>query len=80
MEDVIELCVKLLKVEPEEIYEKAAIAARYVEEKHIQYQRMKFQLETAKHYRENKEILDIDFPFFLPEVNIEEEKKFAIRK
>ena len=76
---VIELCEQLLKEDKENLYIKAADAAKYIEEKHTQYHRMKFMLDTVKRYIKNNRRLDIDFPFFLPEVDLKEELKFATR-
>jgi len=80
IDDVVEKCEKLLKEDKEELYLKASNAAKYVEEKHTQYHRMKFDLDTVKRYINNDRKLDVNFPFFLPEVNLTEELKFAIRK
>jgi hypothetical protein len=63
----------------EMLLEKAKSAANYVYEKHTQYQRMKFHVDTIKRYKLNNYRLDVEFPFFLPEVDLESEKKFAIR-
>ena len=79
LDEVIDLCEELLKTEPEELYSKAANAAKYIEEKHTQYHRMRFELDTIKKYIKNKRRLDLDFPFFLPEVDLKEELKFATR-
>lgn len=79
IEQVVEVTENLLKKDNEELYSKAAKAAKYIEEKHTQYHRVKFQLNTIKRYKENNNKLDIEFPFFLPEVNLEEESKFAVR-
>ena len=70
---------KLLDSDPVELYKKAANAAKYIEEKHTQYHRMKFKIDTVKRYRENNFKLDVVFPFFLPEVDLKEEMKFATR-
>jgi hypothetical protein len=59
------------------LYNKAASASKYIEDKHTQYHRMKFKIETVKKYIANGRILDVKFPFFLPEVNLSEENKFA---
>lgn len=76
---VIAKCEELLKQDPKELYARAARAAADVAARHTQYHRMKFKIETAIRYRENGGILDVKFPFFLPEVDLEEEKKYAIR-
>ena len=70
---------KLLDTSPEELYGKAAKAAQYIADNHTQYHRMKFKIDTVKRYIDNKNNLDVHFPFFLPEVNLENEKKYAIR-
>lgn len=79
IDEIIETCDRLLKIEPKELYAKAAKAADYVAEKHTQYHRMRFKLETAMRYRSNGYRLDVSFPFFLPEVNLGNEGKYAIR-
>jgi hypothetical protein len=40
---------------------------------------MKFKIDTVKKYIANNNTLDVKFPFFLPEVDIENEMKYAIR-
>ncbi|MEJ5352688.1 MAG: glycosyltransferase [Melioribacteraceae bacterium] len=79
IDEVVERCEQLLKEDKEELYIKAAIAAKYVEEKHTDYHRMKFMLDTVKRYIKNNKKLDVDFPFFLPEVDLNEEQKYAKR-
>lgn len=79
IDGIIDSCDRLLKMDPEELYTKAAKAAEYITERHTQYHRMKFKLDTAKRYLENNRKLDVHFPFFLDEVDLEEEKKYAIR-
>lgn len=79
IDHVVERCEQLLKEDKEELYTKAAKAAKYVEEKHTQYHRMKFISDTVKRYLNNDRKLNVEFPFFLPEVNIEKESKFSIR-
>ena len=80
IDEIIETCDRLLKVDPEELYTLAANAADYIAERHTQYHRMKFKLETAVRYRENGNKLDVKFPFFLPEVDIDHEMKYAVRQ
>lgn len=81
IDHVVERCEQLLKEDEEELYTKAARAAKYVEEKHTQYHRMKFELEVAKKFMQDKNLIkNIAFPFFLPEVDLKEEYKFAVRK
>jgi len=79
-EETVETCNRLLKCDPEELYAKATQAAYYVAEHHTQYHRLKFNLDTAKRYRENNNHLDVRFPFFLPEVNVQDETRYAVRK
>jgi hypothetical protein len=79
-EETVETCNRLLKGDPEELYAKAAQTASYVAEHHTQYHRMKFKLDTAKRYRENDNQLDVRFPFFLPEVDLQDEMQYAIRR
>ncbi len=78
-DEVIDQCEKLLSSDPQMIYSKAARAAKYIEEKHTQYHRMKFKIDTVKKFMRNDRQLDVSFPFFLPEVDVESEKKYSIR-
>lgn len=79
IKDLMNTIDRLLEAEPTQIYAKAAKAAQYISEKHTQYHRMKFKVDTAKRYIANNHKLDVKFPFFLPEVDLEKEKNFAIR-
>lgn len=79
VEDIIVKCKELLNADPVELYNKAASAATYIEDKHTQYHRMKFKIETVRRYIANGRILDVNFPFFLPEVNLNEEMIYATR-
>ena len=76
--DLIKKVDNLLELDPTDLYTKAAKAAKYIESNHTQYHRMKFKIDTAKRFKANNYKLDVKFPFFLPEVNLEEEKKYAI--
>lgn len=69
----------LLDADPGTLYRKAGDAAKYIEQKHTQYHRMKFKIDTVKRYMENNHQLDVHFPFFLPEVDLNEERRYAIR-
>ena len=63
-----------------ELYTKTAAAAQDVAARHTQYHRLKFMIEYALAYRANGwKLPNMKLPFFLPEVNWEEEKKYAIR-
>lgn len=79
VEGIVAKCEELLKQDPVTLYAKAARAAKEIVERHTQYHRMKFKLNTVSRYRANGNRLDVDFPFFLPEVNLEEEMKYAVR-
>ena len=79
IKDVIGRCDELLDAEPNELYQKAAKAAQYIEEKHTHYHRMKFIIDTVKRFVKNNNQLDVHFPFFLPEVNLVEENEYAAR-
>lgn len=48
--------------------------------RHSQYHRMKFKLDTVKRFIDNDKKLDVKFPFFLPEVDLNEEMKYAVRR
>ncbi|MGA3286508.1 MAG: glycosyltransferase [Bacteroidota bacterium] len=78
-DEVIERCEFLLNSDPQVIYSRAAKAAKYIEERHTQYHRMKFKIDTVKGYIKNDKKLEVNFPFFLPEVDLNEERHFAIR-
>lgn len=80
IDEVIETCDRLLKRDPFELYKMAANAAEYIAAHHTQYHRMKFQIDTAMRYRQNGNMLDVAFPFFLPEIDLTEEAEFAIRR
>ena len=80
VEEVVERCEYLLKEDVDGIYSKAAQAAKYITEKHTQYHRLKFELDTVQKFIQNSRHVDISFPFFLPEVNLVEESKFAVRE
>jgi hypothetical protein len=79
IDEIISQCDFLLRSDPVELYAKAAGAATYIAAHHTQYHRMKFQLETATRYRQNGNRLDVEFPFFLPEVDLIDEAKYALR-
>ncbi len=74
IDEVIDRCESLLKSDKQILYYKAANAAKYIEEKHTQYHRMKFKIRTILNYINKK---PLNFPYFLPEVNINIERKFA---
>lgn len=78
-EAVIERCNLLLKEDPYELYSKAALAGKRIALNHTQYHRMKFKIDTVKRYIKNNRKLDVDFPFFLPEIELEKEKNYAIK-
>ncbi len=78
-EDLVERINQLMKLDYDELIFKANMAAKYVFDKHTQYHRMKFKIDTAKRYKENDYILNVEFPFFLPEINLHEEMKYAIK-
>ena len=80
IDGVIAKCEELLKQDPVELYAKAARAAKEVVERHTQYHRMKFKLDTVKRFIDNDKKLDVKFPFFLPEVDLNEEMKYAVRR
>lgn len=80
VDEIIEKCEILLNSDNNKLYDKSNKAAKYIEENHTQYHRMKFKIDTVKRYIANNYKLDVKFPFFLPEVNLEEEMKYAIRE
>jgi hypothetical protein len=78
--EIIKKVEYLLSLDPYNLYIKSSNAAKYIENNHTQYHRMKFKIDTAKRYKANNYRLDVKFPFFLPEVDLEQEKNFAIRE
>ena len=76
---VIAKVEELLQKDPVELYAKAAKAATEISKKHTQYNRMKFKLETVKRFVANGGKLDVEFSFFLPEVDLNDEMKYAVR-
>ena len=78
-DEIIATCDRLLSMDPDVLYGRARNAANYVAERHTQYHRMKFKLDTAMRYRRNGNHLDVNFPFFLPEIDLNDEMKHAIR-
>ena len=79
VEEVLATCDRLLQMEPGVLYARAAKAADYIAERHTQYHRAKVELEMALRYRDNGCKLDVIPPLFLEEVDLAEEKKFAVR-
>lgn len=80
---LLTLCDRLLDSDPKDLYEQANLSARYVEERHTQYQRAKFIVETVKRYHGEKHAKQphrvLQFPFFLDTVDQDEERRFAVR-
>lgn len=66
IKELLEKIDDLPNGENRETYHNASIAAKYIEEKHTQYHRMKFKKDTVKRFIDKDHILDVDFPFFLP--------------
>ena len=79
VDSIVSKCEELLKQDPITLYAKAARAAKEIVERHTQYHRMKFKLDTVRRYRANGNQLDVRFPFFLPEVDLNDEIKYAVR-
>jgi hypothetical protein len=79
IDEVVGKCDELLASDPQELYMRAGYAARYIAERHTQYHRLKFELDTARRYVANGFQLDVDFPFFLSDVDMTAEKQFAVR-
>lgn len=80
IDGVIAKCEELLRQDPVMLYKKAGRAAQEISARHTQYHRMKFKVDVVKRYIESGHRLNVDFPFFLPEVDLEKEKSFAIRQ
>ena len=80
IKEVIEKVDNILNSDPILVYKKATKAAKYIDSRHTQYQRMKFKIDTIKNYKANNYNLHIDFPFFLPEVDLKMEEKYAIKE
>lgn len=79
IDEIVDKCDELLASDPQELYLKAGNAAHYIAERHTQYHRMRFELDTVRRYVANGFKLDVDFPFFLPEIDVTVEKQFAQR-
>lgn len=79
IDGVVNVSDKLLSCDPIKLYKKAEAAARYIEEKHTQYHCMKFKINTVKRYIHNNFKLDVEFSYFLPEIDLKDEMKFAVR-
>ncbi|MFA6400491.1 MAG: glycosyltransferase [Salinivirgaceae bacterium] len=78
-EKLIDRIEEILKIKDDELRQRANNAAKYIQENHTQYHRMRFKIDTVKRFIANNYTLDVKFPFFLPEVNLDEEMKFATR-
>jgi hypothetical protein len=78
--DIISTCDRLLNLDHCPLYMKAGAAADYVKKQHTQYHRMKFKLETAKRFIEQKSLNDLELSFFLPEVNLHIERAYAVKE
>lgn len=79
VDELIVKCEELLNSDPQILYHKSSKAAKYIEEKHTQYHRMKFKIDTVKRYIKNNNNLDVKFPFFLNEIDLHIEDQFATR-
>ena len=77
VENLVDTCERLLKEDPTTLYAKAARAAREVAARHTQYHRLKFQLTVAHEFMLHGGGMEIPFDFFLPEVDLQEECKYA---
>lgn len=79
VEDIVAKCEWLLKQDPVELYAKSSRAADEIAAMHTQYNRMKFKLDIARHYRKSGNLRNIDLPYFLPEVDVDSERTYATR-
>lgn len=79
IDELIHKCEELLASDPQLLYQKSAQAAKYIEERHTQYHRMKFKIDTVKRYIKNDNKIDVKFPFFLDGIDLSVENKFATR-
>lgn len=79
VKDIVAKCEWLLHQDSTELYYKSSQAAKEIEKRHTQYHRMKFKLDTVKRYLANGRKLSVEFPFFLPEVDVAQELPFATR-
>ena len=80
IDGVIANVERLLKEDPAVLYHKAAVAANEMMEHHTQYHRMKFKLACALEYMRHGTAFTPPFDYFLPEVDVEFESKFADTK
>jgi len=79
IEDIVKKCEDILSQDPKTTYLKSGAAAKYIEQNHTQYHRMKFKVNTAKNFIKNDGHLKVDFPFFLKEVDLKNEMIYALR-
>ena len=77
IDGVIATVEGLLKEDPVALYAKAAKAAKAMADHHTQYHRMKFKLACAKAFMKDGDSFKPPFDYFLPEVDLAEETKFA---
>lgn len=80
IDGIIATCERLLKTNPIDLYAKAAKAAEGIATRHTQYNRLKFQLSVAQEFKVHGDKMEIPFDYFLPEVNLEEERGHAAVK
>jgi len=79
VDELIFKCEELLNSDPELLYKKSNAAAKYIGDRHTQYHRMKFKIDTVKRFVKNGNKLDVKFPFFLNEIDLSDEYNFATR-
>jgi hypothetical protein len=81
--DLLRLCDRLLETDTVPLYAKANAAARYVEERHTQYHRVKAIVQIASQYhletRHSQPHATPVLPYFLEGTNVVNEQMFSLR-
>lgn len=77
VEEIIATVERLLKEDSERLYARAACAAKEMVARHTQYHRLKFQLTVAREFQIHGDRMEIPFDFFLPEVELKTESRYA---
>ena len=77
IDGVVATVERLLNEDPIALYQKAATAAKEMVERHTQYHRMKFKLSCAKAFIRDGARFIPPFDFFLSDVDVVEESKYA---
>lgn len=77
IDGIISTVERLLKEDPMRLYARAACAAKEMLARHTQYHRLRFQLSVAREFQLRGDKMEIPFDFFLPEVDVLAESRYA---